>query len=338
MKSAFVYYLEFTDDKNIYIKLLAESIRRLIEYKYSKGSDIFVNVIGYSGTPIWEGDKYVTVDESKDSVYKQLEELSDKYNINIIDVSESRLHYVELPILIDIPFPGANSVRSYTIADTTRLKIFNHKFTSYSDIIRKGYDRVIQLDADLFFFKEDDRLFEIPQMIDPDTVSFCRFNDSAFNNGLSNEIIITNIKNRIKEREHNIVKIFSLNNSAETRNSYQLAKNFILGVLDYNIDNFINDIFNQKYWVAGGLGIFDKPFIEKHFKKLSFINYFFTKDDEIALMMYCFANNIKINNLDPYNVICYERACYKEDKHIAYHPAGDGSIKTDFINNNWIPV
>jgi len=338
MRSAFVYYLEFTDNKNIYIKLLTESIRRLIAYKYCEGKDIFVNVIGYSGTPVWRDNNYIAVDQDVNSTCKQLENLVTKYNINLIDVSEGRLHYVELPLLIDTPFPRANDIQTYTTADTSRLKLFYHKFTSYPEIILKGYDRIIQIDADLCFFAENKDMFNVPYLTDPDQIYFCRFNDTVFDPRLSSRDIVTTIKNRIKEREHNMVKLFSLNNSTETRNSYQLAKNFINGSINYNIDNFVDDLYAQNFWIAGWAGVFDKPFIEKHFRVLSFLNYFFTKDDEIALMLYCFANSIKVKDLDPECLISCGRDSYNKYKHIAYHPAGDSTIKTDFIDNNWIPV
>ena len=338
MRKAFVYYLEFTDDKNIYIKLITESIRRLIEYNYCKGSDIFINVVGYSGDPIWEGGRYITVNESDNSTCNQLLDLVSKYNINLIDVSEERLHYVELPILVDVPFPRANNIQTYTAADTSRLKLFHHKFTSYPEILQRGYDRIVQIDADLFFFKEKTELFDVPFSTNPDQIYFCRFNDTVFDPNISNSDIETNIKNRIREREHNMVKPYSLNNSIETKNSYQLSKNFIKGSINYNLDFFINDIFTQHFWIAGWAGIFDKPFIDKHFRLLSFLNYFFTKDDEIALMLYCFANNIKVKDLDPECLISCGRSSYNEEKHVAYHPAGDSTIKSDFIKNNWTPV
>jgi hypothetical protein len=338
MKSAFVYYLEFTNDKNIYIKLLTESIRRLIEYKYCEGRDIFVNVIGYSGSPMWQAGRYVAISEDANSTFKQLEKLVTTYNINLIDVSEDRLHYVELPIIVDIPLPRANDIQTFTSTETSRLKLFNHKFTSYPQIIQRGYDRIIQIDADLCFFKENKELFNIPLSVDPDQIYFCRFNDTMFDTQLSSNSTVINIKNRIKEREHNMSKLFSLDNSIESKNSYLLAKNFINGSINYNLDNFVDDIYNQNFWIAGWAGIFDKPFIEKHFRLLAFLNYFFTKDDEIALMLYCFANNIKVRDLDPECLISCGRGSYNKNKHIAYHPAGDSTIKTDFINNNWMPV
>jgi hypothetical protein len=341
MKNAFVYYLEFTDDSNIYITLLTESIRRLINYQYCRGCDIFVNVVGYSGQPVWSDNKYKSVSDNENTIWNQLKNLADKYNINIIDVSEDRLHYVELPILINLSFPAANDTPTFTSTDTTRLKLFNHKFTSYTEIIQRGYDRIIQIDADLFFYKRDNNLFNIPLSTDPNKLYFCRFNDTVFKQGLTIEAKKDNIKNRIKEREHNMVKLFALHNSTETKHQYQLAKNFIKGSLNYNLDSFVDDIYNQNFWVHGGLGIFDKPFIDKHFNNLSFINYFVTKDDEIALMLYCFANKISLLHLDSNNTICCsgpDRNTFDHTIHTAYHPQGDSNIKTDFINNNWIPI
>jgi hypothetical protein len=139
-------------------------------------------------------------------------------------------------------------------------------------------------------------------------------------------------------RTNNHTRLFSLADTPETKIKYELAKKFILGTLNYDIDNFINDIYNLKFWVSGGTGVISKAFIEKHFQKLSFLNYFFTKDDEIALMLYCFANSIKIKNLDPFNLIVCERNMFNKNKHIAFHPAGDSTVKADFIQNNYIPV
>jgi hypothetical protein len=139
-------------------------------------------------------------------------------------------------------------------------------------------------------------------------------------------------------RTNNHTRLFSLADTPETKIKYELAKKFILGTLNYDIDNFINDIYNLKFWVSGGTGVISKAFIEKHFQKLSFLNYFFTKDDEIALMLYCFANNIKIKNLDPFNLIVCERNMFNKNKHIAFHPAGDSTVKDDFIQNNYMPV
>lgn len=339
MKRAFVYYLEFTNDNSIYIKLLVESINRLIKFNYCKGSDIFVNVVGYSGTPIWVNNKYEIITNNNYSIWKQLTDLSDRYKINIIDVSEDRLHYVELPILVDIPLPQVNDVRTYDIKNTSRLKLFNHKFTSYMDIIEKGYDRVVQLDADLLFYAADASLFDIPYNTDPDQISYCRFTCGCFFYRINDENIKVKIQNQINSREHNMVKLFSLCKYDSKRNQYQLARNFIKGILNYDLDNFVNDLHQQDFWIHGGLGIFDKPFIEKHFQKLSFINYFLTKDDEIALMIYCFANQVTISHLDPSDTICCSgRNTFDNKRHVAYHPQGDSDIKIDFINNNWIPV
>jgi hypothetical protein len=336
-KTAFVYYLEYTNDDSIYINLLKESIRSLIDNNYCKGNDIFVNVIGYSGSPIWEDNKY-SLTGKQDEIKVQLSQLREQYDINIIDISEDRLHYVELPVLVNLPLPIVNDTHTYESKDTTRLKIFNHKFTSFKEIIDKGYDRIIQIDADLIFYKQSPNIFDVPTSSDPDEIYMCRFNSILLSDEIDNNTKTEYIKNCLNDREHNNTQLFSLKNTPETRNKYNLAKNFLKGSIDYNLDNLVEDICNQKFWVSGGVGIFSKAFIEKHFVKLSFINYFFTKDDEIALMIYCFANKIKLSHLDPDYLISYGRRSYDANKHVAYHPCGDNTIKAEFIENNFIPI
>ena len=325
MRTAFVYYLEFTDNNTIYFSLLKESIKSLIKYNYCYGSDIFVNVIGYSGVVSWDGDRHVAESDIL-GIWYQLKSLADKYNINLIDISDDALHYVELPVIVDLPINQINNKNTFNVNETTRLKIFNHKFTSYPEIIKKGYDRIIQLDADLIFYSENDFLFETDEIQNPDVIHFCR---------LTNSPSIEYIKFIIDARSGNNTKLFNLINTKENRLSYLTAKKFIQGTINYNIDNFVNDIYNQGFWVSGGTGVFSKAFIEKHFRMLSFLNYFFSKDDEIVLMLYCFANNIQIKTLDPSGLICLSKPSFDIKTHVAFHPCGY-TEKINLIANNFI--
>jgi len=332
MRTAFVYYLEFTNDDNVYIKLLQKSILSLIKYNYCKGSDIFINVIGYSGPLFWIDDHYENKPDNPDSSWNQLHKLAQDYHVNLIDVSEGNLHYVELPAIVDLPANERHNQSTYDVKDVSVLKIFNHKFTSYPEIINHGYDRIVQLDADLIFYKENNSLLQTSCLLDPDTLHFCRLNNIA------SEYTLDMIKDSLLSREGNHNKLFTLNNTKRNRVSYQITRNFILSTLNYDINNFISDIYNQGYWISGCTGIFGKAFIKKHFHTLSFLNYFFSKDDEIVLMLYCFAKKIKLIHLDPSNLICLQRGKFNFNKHIAFHPCGDNTIKDDFILNNYIPV
>lgn len=337
-KTAFVYYLEYTSDDSIYINLLKKSIESLIENNYCQGSDIFVNVMGYSGVPTWKDGKY-SLTGKEDGIKLQLSELNKQYNINIIDVSEGMLHYVELPVMVNLPLPTINDSSVYKHEDTTRLKIFKHKFTSYPEIIDKGYDRIIQIDADLVFYKQLPNIFDVPVSQDPNEIYTCRFSSILQEDEISMTTKREYTKNCLSDRESNHNQLFSLKDTVETKNKYKLSKNFIAGCLNYNIDNLVDDIIQQRFWISGGVGIFSKAFIKKHFTQLSFLNYFFTKDDEIALMIYCFANNIKLNHLDPNCLISYGRNSFDNQKHVAYHPCGDANtFKRDYVENNFIPI
>ena len=46
MKNAFVYYYEFTDTDNVYIRFLENSIKLLLKNKISDPLDIFVLYVG----------------------------------------------------------------------------------------------------------------------------------------------------------------------------------------------------------------------------------------------------------------------------------------------------
>lgn len=333
VKTAYVYYLEFTDIHNVYLKLLRESIRSVIEYGYCKGSDIYVNYVGYSGTPVWRGDHYEVEVAEEDNYINYLTKLVEEFGINIMDVSEGKLHYVELPSLLNLPLPKCNDIHHFETKDMVRLKFFNHKFTNYLEIIKKGYDKIVQLDADLIFYASNDNFLNSINYGDAETLYFCRLAE-----GNSVDEFRELVKVTLRDRESNNVQLFSLRDIPEFKNQYKLAKKFIKGILNYNLDNFEDDITYQKFWISGGLGVFSKEFIVKYFETLSFINYFFTKDDEIALMLLCFANNISFVDLDPDKLIGYGRNNFDKKLHIAYHPYGDKDIKKDFIANNYLPV
>ena len=316
MRTAFVYYLEFTEDDNanLYLQFLKKSINGLLQYKMAEGPDIFINVIG--------NDK---------NIHDELIIFCAERNINVIDISEDRLHYLYLPKLVDIPIPEINCLKEFPTERTYPVKFFNHKFTSYPDIIAKGYDRIVQLDADVLFYDNVSEMFEEFDVTNPDLLYYCRF--PVASNIWQKDFI----RNNLISREWNHTKLFSLINTPETFVKYTYTKKIFDLIFDYNIDNLVDDIYNQGFWVSGGTGIFSKAFVQKHFKRLSFINYFVTKDDELALMLYCLANKIVPEHLDKKGTINLEWQFFDKEKYKIFHPGGI-DLKKELFINNWTDI
>ena len=292
MRTAYIYFIEFPQDDEKFTPLLKKSLDLLIK-NISDPKDIFINMRCDDGP---KKDDLLEYCKSKE--------------VSVFDVTEGIPTYGYKRILGEDNNIGC-------------MCLSNSKITNLDKLIGLGYDRVINLDVDIFFFSQTDIFNNLSD--DGDTFYALKL-PSRYNECHNKQTISDCIISR--EPIHN--PIFSFCNSLEKHSEYTHLKKMCHLLLDYNIDNYAIDIQNLGYWPNNGIIVFNKNFINKYFKTLSLLNYFVTKDDEMIMMLCSFAKNIKYLPLDIDSELSFN---YKEldtmDIKIL-HPCGHDQ-KMDFI-------
>jgi hypothetical protein len=295
MKNAFVYYYEFTDTDNVYIRFLENSIKLLLKNKISDPLDIFVLYVGGS-----------------DNLKNELSKIQHEFKINLVNIDDGLSHYKNfLWIANDIDIKNKH------------IRLYKHKFTNYKDILSLGYDNIVQIDADLLCYSNINYMFETIQNNTIYTIHVP--NDQSLDLDYINKILY--------QRKENTVPIFSFLPEHNAR--YIHLKNVVNLLLDYNLDDFKNDILKFGYWPNGGLYLFSREIINNYFNLLSLINYLITKDDEIAVLLLACAKNIKIQSLDIDNSVSFDYIDFFNNlrAYKIFHPAGT-NLKKAIVNSD----
>jgi hypothetical protein len=135
----------------------------------------------------------------------------------------------------------------------------------------------------------------------------------------------------INDREDNNLPFFSFSKDNEKR--YKFLKKLSRYLLQYDLDNFADDILKLGFWPSGGMYLFTKDIITKYSDMLSFVNYFVTKDDELAVLLVCLSKNIKIKTMDIHEVSTFDINTLRSHpgKYKIFHPGGRKQ-KLDLIN------
>ncbi len=256
MKTAYTYLIELVPEDEKYRHLFKKSLELLIK-NISDPKDIFVNMFAVNGP---KKDDLLEYCKSKE--------------VSVFDITEEGVPAYSFKRIL-----GEDNKISY-------LCFSNHKISNFDKLIDSGYDRVINLDADVFFFSQTDIFNNLSD--DGDTFYALklpsRYNEDHNKQAISDSII---------GRQCSSVPIFSFYDSPEKHHEYTYLKKMCETLLDYNIDNYATDIQNLGYWPNNGITVYNKNLINKHFKTLSLLNYFVCKDDEILMMLFSFAKNIK---------------------------------------------
>jgi hypothetical protein len=287
MKLAYVYFYEFVNSDEIYRLFLKKSICSLLDNNICKGEDIFINVLG-----------------TGEAIHKEILEFAKTFNIRIFDVSENMIHYHDyFKIQIDDNNKESNPW----------IRFFNHKFTNYKEIIELGYDGIVQIDTDVIFYDNINYLFKIK---DKESLYMMHLTSEC------GDISRDRINSILYEREHNTNIMFSFCEYSKLRFNYttQLCKL----LLNYDLNNFVDDIYNIGFWPSGGIYLFTREVIEQHGDMLRFLNYFVTKDDEIAVLLYTLAKKVKLKTLDKNEITAFSLPVLKSDpsKYKIFHPGG----------------
>jgi hypothetical protein len=259
MNTAYTYLIELVPEDEKYRHLLKKSLDLLIK-NIADPKDIYINVYAVDGP-------------KKDDLIQYLKEKK----VNIFDVSDGIPPY-HFKRFVD--YKGNYSYLTFS----------NHKISNYEKIIAMGYDRIIQLDTDVFFLDKVDIFDNLSE--DADSFYAIKLPKRYGENHTEKAVI-----DALKSRTPSIVSAFSFYKNSEKDREYIYLKKLCETILNYNLDNYINDIINLGYWPNNGITVYNKNFIKKHGKIISFLNYFVSKDDEILMMLYSFAKNIKYFSL-----------------------------------------
>lgn len=294
MNTAYTYLIELVPEDEKYRHLLKKSIDLLIK-NIAEPNDVYVNVYAMDGP-------------KKDDL---IEFLTDR-NVNIFDISEGLQPY-NFKRFID--YKGNYSYLTFS----------NHKITNYEKILDLGYDRIVQLDTDVFFLEQVD-IFD--NLYDDEDTFYAlklprRYGEKHHEKGITESI---------KGRKGSIVPIFSFYDNPDVHREYVYLKRLCETLLNYNLDNYAKDILDIGFWPNNGITVYSKSFINKHIKMISFLNYFVSKDDEILMMLYSFAKNIKYFPLSIDEKLSFN---YKELEHMniqILHTTGHDE-KIEFIKN-----
>lgn len=291
MKLAYVYFYEFVNKDEVYINFIKKSILSLINTNTCCGQDIFINILGVN-----------------EDIHSNITNFCENHKVNILDISNGIKHYYDY-YKIDI------SHVNETI-NNPHVRFYDHKFSNYHEIINRGYDGIVQLDADIIFYDNINYLFETPLLNEFEAIYTMHVPSQYGTYDLER------IKSVITDREDNNLPFFSFNKQSGRR--YTFLKRFCKYLLNYNLDNFAEDTHKLGFWPSGGMYLFKKDIIEKYSDILSFINYFVTKDDELAILLLSLSKSVQLQTMDMHEVSTFDINTFRSSpgKYKIFHPGG----------------